>query len=71
MEDDRKILQSKYLNIHGFYKNVYNLHEDDTSWMASGNDPAETVQQLERVLVEISLWARKGKFFQMQNKIKM
>ena len=34
---------------------------DDTSLMAVGNDPAETVEQLNRDLVKISAWAKKWK----------
>ena len=33
------------------------IFADDTSLLASGNDPAETVQQLNIDLVKISLWA--------------
>ena len=35
------------------------IFADDTSLMASGIDPAETVQQLNRDLVKISSWAKK------------
>ena len=37
------------------------IFADDTSLMASGIDPAETVQQLNRDLVKISSWAKKWK----------
>ena len=37
------------------------IFADDTSLLASGTDPAETVQQLNRDLVKISLWANKWK----------
>ena len=35
------------------------IFADDTSLMASGNDPAETAEQLNRDLEKISLWATK------------
>ena len=37
------------------------IFADDTSLMASGTDPAETVAQLNRDLVKISIWAKKWK----------
>ena len=37
------------------------IFADDTSLMASGSDPAETAEQLNRDLVRISLWATKWK----------
>ena len=37
------------------------IFADDTSLMAIGDDPAETVEMLNRDLVKISLWAKKWK----------
>ena len=37
------------------------IFADDTSLMASGIDPVQTVQQLNRDLEKISLWAKRWK----------
>ena len=37
------------------------IFADDTSLMAAGNDPAETVEILNRDLIKISSWAKKWK----------
>ena len=51
-----------YMNdiVEGIESNIL-IFADDTSLMASGSDPAETVEQLNRDLVKISIWAKKWK----------
>jgi hypothetical protein len=46
------------------------IFADDTSLLASGTDPIKTVQQLNRDLVKISLWAKKLKVLFNANKSK-
>ena len=44
--------------VEGIESDIF-IFADDTSLTATGSDPTETVEQLNRDLVKISIWAKK------------